>query len=358
MDKREIKIYFAETKNNLQDLVSSGDAEIIIEYTGNEERQTALDITFKCIKIPSLNVTETFHASKNNRRHRKKFVAPRQFDAIDIDVDIEEKAGLFRTGTGIGIHKTLTIRMTTTKSYSVSESTEMQGLIDQMVKLEEPLVLVPEVENLVEIQPIVGDVTTTPKISMEIASTIGLPIKLVMSNKELRTVLGKTQEAIDKLDNVIEDQIYLQYFVSALKNHIEDSGFQGGIEVEAVGDAHIKVNSMPVWYYYATQITPSEDTTINEKITNVIALANKSNAFVTVLVSSIDDILVKLSQEKHINVVDVFHGVELHGVMIGDPTVKEFIEDKLGLELTPHGTNPEGTYTPSLFKEKLDKVKK
>lgn len=359
MSLNEFRAYFTETKSTLQDIIPRGEGEIVIEYLGDSERQVTVNVIFKCPEISTLNDKDVFSASRDNRRFKKKFIAPRQFEPIDIDVTIEEKAGMFQTRKAGSKRLTLSLRMVQTKTFNLEESNEMQNLVIQMVALEEPLTIVPEVEDPIELQPIVGDVTTTPKISMQIKTTSGLPLVLIVSDKELRTVAAKTQEAITVLEDVTTVQINLQHFVAALKKELSQM-ISGGKKVEvesSAGDVHIKVKSKPNWFYYATQVTPSEDPIITEKIKNVVAQAQRENGFVTILVTQIDDELISLYENDQINIIDIFHGIELRGVMMGDVAVREFIEDKLGLELVEYADNPEGNYTPSQFTERLGKVK-
>jgi hypothetical protein len=93
-----------------------------------------------------------------------------------------------------------------------------------------------------------------------------------------------------------------------------------------------------------------------KKIENVVAEAEKSKASVAVLVTKLDEKTIELSRTKMINVMDIFHGIEVRGVWTGDQVLPKFLSEKLGLTLVSYDENPKGNYTPAQFKDALDKI--
>jgi hypothetical protein len=64
-----------------------------------------------------------------------------------------------------------------------------------------------------------------------------------------------------------------------------------------------------------------------------------------------------IAKSSTINVIDVFHGLEVRGVWMGDPLIEKYLKDRLNLDLVAYSDKISKNYTPSGFEEAINKIK-
>jgi hypothetical protein len=135
---------------------------------------------------------------------------------------------------------------------------------------------------------------------------------------------------------------------------------QAKVEQNPGASMHIKATGPGFLYVvYITQVSPSEDDTIEQKIAELVSNAKKETvqATITVIVTRIDDKLKALSQAHTINVVDIFTGTIVKGPLIGDQVLTNFMKEKLGLDMANYDGITKGAYTSKMFKDALNVIK-
>jgi hypothetical protein len=281
-----------------------------------------------------------------------RFNTPTKFDTINIRVIVEEKAGvLFQQTRGEPQTVTLTIRLQRQKTIETVRSPEIDQHLDEIAKIGQPIIVSLSSDKMMDIIPIVGDLSSNPSIAFIMHTTVGIPIQWTLDEKALNNLIQNAQEAVDVLEKVSEDQNTLRFFIDKFRDHF----VKQGAKIEMLGDIHLKVEPAPIYTYYATQVSPNEDSIVGEKIESIVTEAKKNGWFFTVVTTKIDQSLVDIAKKYAIPVVNVFNGVIVKGTWATDPNLSAFIEGKLGLKMTIYdeqeGTS--GAYTANTFKVRL-----
>jgi len=297
----------------------------------------------------------SFRASRREPDIKQvRIKVPQKFDPISLEVVIEHAVGFMSGGREEAHRERLTIRQVIAATLDVSITPQVKQHLDEIVKIHGRIIVVPNIAEEVAITPIVGDISTTPKMAMNFPTTMNLPIQFICDERILRDLRTNADSAIRLLERVEEDQSSLRFFIEQYKRFLEEHGakVEGPIE-----DVHFKVGPVPVQMYYASQVSPQEDNAVIGKIENLVNKAREENALVTLLVKQIDDTLIDLATRHKFTVVNVFNGTELRGgTWQGDLMLKGFIKEELGLEIIDYGENPRGSYSQTRFKEVLDQL--
>jgi len=351
----KVRVYFAQTATTLVDAVPESEVEIVIDYSNQNNRPTSVVGKFDCPNLENVHKKEITLdiPARDKKIGSLKFTTPSIFDSIEINVEVTEKAGLFSHYTRETFKEKLIVRMMRQKTLETVRLPEIDKHLDEIAKLSGNIIVVPDTDSTIGIVPIVGDISTNPAVALEIPTTIGLKIQFNLDERSVRSMINSSNEAISVLERVTDDQATLRYFIEQLKRHFSLQG----AEVEGpVDDVHVKVGPVPCYLYYATQVSPREDSAVTEKIEGIVELAKASNAFVTVITSRVDSSMIELSKTHKVNFIDVFHGILVKGTWMGDTMLSSFIEKKLGLNLQEYISDAEtkGAYTTAAFRDKLD----
>jgi len=349
MAENLVKMYFSGSGMPVQTAAPDTEVTLIIEVGNNGRRPTSVEAVLKCQLLPEIHEKKIKFSVKGNDRGTGSVTVtlPSKFDTIPIEAEIDQKSGRFATPDTI--IRRATIRLLTQKTIDITMTPEMEEIVQEIQKLHGELILVPDISDKAVITPVVGDITSTPNIALSIPTTKGIPLRFICSSVVLRDLRNNANNAIAELERVEEDQGTLRFLIDQYKVFLEKTG----AEVEGpVGNAHIRVGPNPVLLYYASQVTPSEDNAVIDRINDVITDGKKVNAFVTVLVTDIDDNLREINKKDSINVIDVFHGIELKGTWQGDHMFKEYLRSKLKLSLTDEDLG--GGYSLIQFRKALE----
>lgn len=344
-----VKMYFSGSGMPIQTAAPDTEVTLIIEVGNNSRRPTNVEAVLSCSLLPEIHKKKIKFTVKGNDRGvgRVPITLPSKFDTIPIDAEIDQKSGRYaRPDT---ILRRAVIRLLTQKTVEIAMTPEMEKIVQEIQKLHGELILVPDVSDKAVITPVVGDITSAPNIALSIPTTKGIALRFICSSIVLRDLRNNTSNAITELERVEENQGTLRFLIDQYRAFLKKIG----AEVEGpVGSAHIKVGPNPILLYYASQVTPSEDNAVIDKINAVITDGKKDNAFVTVLVTDIDDNLREINQKDSINVIDVFHGIELKGTWQGDHMFKEYLRSELQLSLTDEELG--GGYSLAEFRKALE----
>jgi hypothetical protein len=358
MERNEKLRVFFQNGSTIIDTVPESEIEIVVDYYNPYTRPIDVIATFDSPNLIKLH-RETLKLDnippRKNLMESIRFNTPTKFDMISIRVTVEEKAGvLFQQTRGEPQIVTLTIRLQRQKTIETVRSPEVDTHLEKIAEIGQPIIVSLESEEMMGIIPIVGDLSTNPSIAFVMPTTAGIPIQWTLDEKGLNSLIQNAQEAVDVLEKVSEDQNTLRFFIDKFREHFTKQG----AKVDTVGDIHLKVEPAPVYTYYATQVSPSEDNIVEEKIESIVAQAKENGWFVTVITTKIDQSLIDIAKNHAIPVVNVFNGLIIKGTWATDPNLTAFIEGKLGLkmqvynELEPN----QDTYSTNIFKNKLSEM--
>jgi len=344
-----VKMYFSGSGMPVQTAAPDTEVTLIIEVANNSRRPTSVEAVLKCPLLPEIHEEKVKFTVKGNDRGVKSIqvTLPSKFDTIPIEAAIDQKSGRFATPDTIT--RRATIRLLTQKTIDIAMTPEMEKIVLEIQKLHGELILVPDISDKAVITPVVGDITSIPNIALSIPTTKGIPLRFICSGVVLRDLRSNADNAIFELERVEEDQGTLRFLIDRYKAFLKKIG----AEVEGpVGNVHIRVGPNPVLLYYASQVTPSEDNAVIDRINDVIVDAKKDGAFVTIIVTDIDDNLREINQKDSVNVIDVFHGIELKGTWQGDHMFKEYLRSELRLSLADEDVG--GGYSLVEFRKALE----
>lgn len=358
MERNEKLRVFFQNGSTIIDTVPESEIEIVVDYYNPYSRPIDVIATFDSPNLIKLH-KETLKLDnippRKNLMESISFTTPTKFEEIDIEVKVEEKAGvLFQQTRGEPQTVTLTIRLQRQKTIETVRSPEIDKHLEEIAKVGEPIIVSLDSEELVEIIPVVGDLRSNPSIAFVMPTTAGIPIQWTLDEKALNSLIQNAQEAVDVLEKVSEDQNTLRYFIDQFRDHFINQG----AHVETEGDIHLKVEPAPVYTYYATQVSPAEDSIVEEKIDAIATEAKKNSWFFTVITTKVDPSLVEIAKKYSIPVVNIFNGLIIKGTWATDPNLTAFVEGKLGLKMTVYNeaeATP-GTYSTNTFKEKLSEI--
>lgn len=358
MERNEKLRVFFQNGSTIIDTVPESELEIVVDYYNPYSRPIDVIATFDAPNLLNLN-KRTLKLDnippRKNLMDSIRFTTPTKFDQISIRVTVEEKAGvLFQQTRGEPQTVTLTVRLQRQKTVETVRSPEVDTYLDQIAKVGEPIIVSLDNEEMVNIIPVVGDLHTNPSIAFVMPTTVGIKIQWTLDERSLNNLIQNAKEAVDVLEKVSEDQSTLRFFIDKFRQHFEKQG----ATVEAVGDIHLKVEPAPVYTYYATQVTPADDSVVAEKIENIVKQAKENNWFVTVITTKVDPSLVDVAKTNAIPVVNIFNGVIIKGTWATDPNISAFIEGKLGLKMVVYDETQSGygSYTANTFREKLSEL--
>lgn len=360
--QRRTRVYFSETGTTMAEVVPESALEMAVEFFNESNRPLDVVADVSAPQLPDINKRKVEFpvGARDIHTGTLRFKTPSKFDSISILVTIQPRAGAFGFGRLEPVTETLTVRAMVPKHLETIRSPEVSKHLEEIKKLNEPIVLVPDVtKTTYDVTPIVGDVSTNPMVDFTIETTLGIPVHLNCDDRILNILKLSIERATQTLAITTEDQNNLRFFLSELRKYLGNQTMRGEkIEVEGpIGDIHVKATGPGLVYMvYATQVSPKEDERVIKKIENVVAEAEKSKASVAVLVTKLDEKTIELSRTKMINVMDIFHGIEVRGVWTGDQVLPKFLSEKLGLTLVSYDENPKGNYTPAQFKDALDKI--
>ena len=349
MAENLVKMYFSGSGMPVQTAAPDTEVTLIIEVGNNSRRPIDVEAKLTCPLLPEVHEKKIKFKVKGNDRDTGDvhITLPSKFDTIAIEAEIDQKSGRFATPDTI--IRRATIRLLTQKTVEIAMTPEMEKIVQEIQKLHGELILVPDISDKAVITPVVGDITSTPNIALSIPTTKGIPLRFICSSVVLRDLRNNADNAITELERVEEDQGTLRFLINRYKAFLK----KRGAEVEGpVGNVHIRVGPNPVLLYYASQVTPSEDNAVIDKINAVVTDGKKDDAFVTVLVTDIDDNLREINQKDSVNVIDVFHGIELKGTWQGDHMFKEYLRSELKLSLTDEDVG--GGYSLVEFRKVLE----
>ena len=351
-----LEAVFTENGAALLDVIPEKRITISVNYFNDDPRPTEVVITPRTDSLTRLNLGDSRNlkvAANLFGQLDITFITPERFGDIKINIISEEKSriGFFREER----HEvSLTIRMVTRAVTEVSRDPKVDDHLKEIKALGGTLILSPDHEYLIDVIPVVGDLSTTPTISLKIQTTSGVPIQLNEDEKGLNILQASIIKGQEELERVSEDQMILRYFADRYKSYLLDLGAE---VQDTAGDIHLKVGPDPKLYYFLTQVIPSEDEGVLKKINNILTLAENEDADVTLIVTKLDEDLIALSQEKKVNVVNIFNGIIAKGNFTGDKVLEDFVEDVLTLKLVDINRSPDGAYTPNAFKRKMEEVK-
>ena len=350
-----LEAVFAENGSTLLDVLPEKRVNISVNYFNDDPRPIEVVIKPRTSSLTRINLGESKNLKVPANSFSKvdfSFITPERFGDIKIIILSEEKSriGFFREEK----HEvSLTVRMVTRSVTEVSRDPKVDDHLKEIKALGGTLILSPDHEYMIDVIPVVGDLSTSPTISLKIQTTSGVPIQLNEDEKGLSILQSSILKGQEELERVAEDQMILRYFADRYKQYLIDMG----AEVEdSAGDIHLKVGPDPKLYYFLSQVAPSEDEGVLKKINNIIQLAKNEDADVTLIVTKFDDELISLSREQKVNVVNIFNGIIAKGNFTGDKVLEDFLEDELTLRLSDNARNPDGAYTPNAFKKKIEEV--
>lgn len=358
MERNEKLRVFFQNGSTIIDTVPESELEIVVDYYNPHSRPIDVIATFdspNLLKLHRQTLKLDNVPPRKNLSESIRFNTPTKFDIITILVNIEEKAGvLFQQTRGEPQQATLTIRLQRQKTVETVRSPEVDGHLEEIAKIGQPIIVSLDNEEIVGIIPIVGDLSTNPSIAFVMPTTTGIPIQWTLDEKALNTLIQNAQEAVVVLEKVSEDQNTLRFFIDKFREHFTKQG----AKVEAVGDIHLKVGPAPVYTYYATQVSPSEDSIVGDKIDSIVKQAKENGWFVTVITTKIDQALIDLAKNHAIPVVNIFNGLIIKGTWATDPNLTAFIEGKLGLKMQIYNELEPNldTYSTNMFKDKLSET--
>jgi len=360
--QRKTRVFFSETGTTMAEVVPESALEIAVEFFNESNRPLDVVADINAPQIPEIDKRKVEFpvGAKDIQTGTLKFKTPSRFESIAVLVTIQPRAGAFGFGRLEPVTETLTVRSMVPKHLETIRSPEVSKHLEEIKKLNQPLVLVPDVtKTTYDVTPIVGDVSTNPMVDFTIETTLGIPVHLNCDDRILNILKLTVERATQTLAITTEDQNNLRFFLSELRKYLGNQTMRGErIQVEGpIGDVHVKATGPGLVYMvYATQVSPKEDERVIKKIENVVAEAEKAKGSVAVLVTKLDEKAIELSRTKTINVIDIFHGIEARGVWTGDQVMPKFLAEKLGLTLVSYEENPKGSYTPAQFKDALDKI--
>jgi len=349
MAENLVKMYFSGSGMPVQTASPDTEVTLIIEVGNNSRRPASIEAVLNCPLLPEIHGEKIKFKVKGNDRGTGsvQITLPSKFDTIPIEAEIDQKSG--RYASPDTVTRRVTIMLLTQKTVDITMTPEMEKIAQEIQKLHGELVLVPDISDKTVITPVVGDITSTPNIALSIPTTKGISLRFICSNVVLRDLRKNADNAIAELERVEENQGTLRYLIDQYKVFLNKIG--AGVE-GPIGNAHIRVGPNPILLYYASQVTPTEDNAVIDKINAVVTDGQKDNAFVTVLVTDIDDNLREINQRDSVNVIDVFHGIELKGTWQGDHMFKEYLRSELQLSLTDEDLG--GGYSLVEFRKALE----
>jgi hypothetical protein len=358
MERNEKLRVFFQNGSTIIDTTPESEVEIVVDYYNPYSRPIDVFATFDSPNLINLH-KETLKLDnippRKNLMESIRFTTPTKFNQINIEVTVEEKAGvLFQQTRGEPQTVTLTIRLQRQKTIETVRSPAIDRHLEEIAEIGEPIIVSLDSEGMVDIIPIVGDLRSNPSIAFVMPTTAGIPIQWTLDEKSINSLIQNAQEALDVLEKVSEDQNTLRFFIDQFRNYFINQG----ASVETVGDTHLKVEPAPIYTYYATQVSPNEDSIVGEKIESLATEAKKNNWFFTVITTKIDQLLVDIAKRHAIPVVNVFNGLIIKGTWATDPNIAAFIEDRLGLEMTIYDEveGTPGSYSANTFREKLSEL--
>jgi hypothetical protein len=358
MERNEKLRVFFQNGSTIIDTVPESEIEIVVDYYNPYSRPIDVIATFdspNLLKLHRESLKLDNIPPRKNLMESIRFNTPTKFDIINIRVTVEEKAGvLFQQTRGEPQTVTLTIRLQRQKTIETVRSPEIDQHLEEIAKIGQPIIVSLDSDEMVNIIPIVGDLRSNPTIAFIMPTTAGIPIQWTLDEKALNSLIQNAQEAVDVLEKVSEDQNTLRFFIDKFREHF----VRQGAKVETVGDIHLKVEPAPVYTYYATQVSPSEDSIVGEKIESIVSEAKENGWFFTVVTTKVDPSLVEIAKKHAIPVVNVFNGLIIKGTWATDPNLTAFIEGKLGLNMTVYDeveVTP-GKYSANTFKERLSEL--
>lgn len=358
MERNEKLRVFFQNGSTIIDTIPESELEIVVDYYNPYSRPIDVIAIFDSPNLLKLH-RETLKLDnippRKNLMESIRFNTPTKFDIINIRVTVEEKAGvLFQQTRGEPQTVLLTIRLQRQKTIETVRSPEIDKHLEEIAKIGQPIIVSLDSDEMVNIIPIVGDLSSNPSIAFVMPTTVGIPVQWTLDEKALNILIQNAQEAVDVLEKVSEDQNTLRFFIDKFKEHF----VRQGAKVEPIGDIHLKVEPAPVYTYYATQVSPDEDAVVGEKIESIVSEAKNNGWFFTVVTTKVDPSLVEIAKKNAIPVVNVFNGVIIKGTWATDPNITAFIEGKLGLKMTVYD-EVEGSpsaYSANTFKEKLSEL--
>jgi hypothetical protein len=354
MSTQKERVYFPASGSERLEITPSAKSEIAIEYDNRENRPLSINVTIECSDIDELsNFEKTFDFKPNDLGiYRIPFKAPSKFDEVKIDVRTQPRFGLRMFSTAQTNHTQLLLVPMISKSVGVEQAVDQTKILDTMRG--KSLVLVPDESAKPYSVPVIGDVSVEPLISFGVLTTDDITIQLQCNARTLKTFETAAKNAGADLDKVASAQDVLRYFIELFKKFYIK---QGATAEGPVGTAHVKVSGPGLSYLmFVTQVSPKEDARVAQNIQKLIDEGKKMNATVSVVVTSIDDVLVGIAKNNTINVVDIFHGFEVRGVWTGDQLISKFVVDELELTLSAYGTKNKG-YSSSEFEEAINNTK-
>lgn len=356
--KIESKVEFEQNGQSLIDVLPETEVTVIVTLTNNGSRAESAEVSISTpypgIELPKKPTKERI-GPRGQENVRFDIKTPRSFGDIALTVNAKESGGIGRFGMDAGTDHHLTIRMQTSRVVEVTRDPKVDDHIQAIQDLQGTVVMVPEISpTSIGVLPVVGDLSSTPTIAMTLIGTTGLKLQLSgLDNRGIVTMKNALDDAQTELEKVTEDQDGLGFFRSHYTTYLKELGAD---VMQDINEAHIAVGPSPKIYYYITQISPSEDEGVLEKINAVISKARSDDADVTLLVTKIDNQLVDLAETKQINVVNIFSGAIVKGKWSGDQFLDKYLEDLFQLDLVDYKTSPEGLYTPSSFKAALNNL--
>jgi len=351
------RVYFVASDSERLEIVPQGAGEIAVSYDNRESRPLSINIKISCPEIIALNKVDVTPNYRGNEQgiYKIPFKVPVDFaDTITIEVSTQPRTGLGSFGSSI-INKTklllVPLIMKTTNIMSTEDQTRI--LVGMQGKA---FVLVPDESIKPTTTPVIGDVSIQPLISIGLPTTSGLVVMLQCNARTLKILENTAKNAGAQLDSVSSDQLLLQFFINDFKKY---AAKLPGAKVEGpTGTAHVKISGAGSTYLMmVTQVSPKEDERVVKVIQAIVDEGKRTNSSVTVVVTALDSTLMDIAKSSTINVIDVFHGLEVRGVWMGDPLIEKYLKDRLNLDLVAYSDKISKNYTPSGFEEAINKIK-
>jgi hypothetical protein len=351
------RVYFVASDSEKMEIVPQGVGEIAVSYDNRESRPLSINIKINCPEIKELNKVDVTPNYKGNElgTYKIPFKVSADFaDTITIEVSTQPRTGLGSFGSSI-INKTkLLLVPLIMKTTNIMSSDDQTKILEGMQG--KALILVPDESAKPTTTPVIGDVNIQPLISIGLPTTSGIVVMLQCSARALKILENTAKNAGAQLDNVSSDQLLLQFFINDFKKYASKLP---GAKVEGpTATAHVKISGAGATYLMmVTQVSPKEDERVGKDIQAIVDEGRRTNSSVTVVVTALDSTLMDIAKSNIINVIDVFHGLEVRGVWMGDPLIQKYLKERLELDLVAYTDKISKNYTPSVFEEAINKIK-